>query len=514
MSAKDSSDSDRGSGSSYAQILKSSVVIGGAQVLVIGVGMLRSKAMAVMLGPAGFGIMGIYASIVDLAVSGAALGIGNSGVRQVAAAAAAKDANQIERTVSVLRKTTRVLGVLGAVGLLGLAPTMSRLTFGDQEHAWAIAIISVAVLFRVVTSGQSALIQGLRRIPDLAKMNLLGAAGGLLAAVPLVYFFRADGIVYSVVAIAFIGFLVSAFYSRRVQVRSIHMTGADVRGEVRDLLKLGMAFLASTMMMMGAMYIVRAMIVRTLGLEAAGLYSAAWTLGSMYVGLVLQSMGADFFPRLAGVSSDNTQCCRLVNEQTRASLLLAGPGVIATLVFAPLLMVVFYSREFAAAAELLQWICVGMALRVISWPMGFIIVAKGKRVLIVATELAWMIVNLLLTWALIGRYGLAGVGIAFFGSYVPHTFLNFYIARRLSGFRFTRENLVTIVLVLLAVGGVFASFFFLSSRVAIGLGSLVLLASGIYCIALLSTLVELGDLPTPFRQLVAMVRGLPGPRAR
>ena len=57
-----------------------------------------------------------------------------------------------------------------------------------------------------------------------------------------------------------------------------------------------------------------------------------------------------------------------------------------------------------------------MALRVISWPMGFIIVAKGHRVLIVATEFAWMVVNLLLTWVLVGRYGLTGVGMAFFGS--------------------------------------------------------------------------------------------------
>ena len=104
-------------GSSYAQILKSSAVIGGAQALVIVVGMVRSKAMALMLGPAGFGIMGIYTSIVDLAVSAAGLGISSSGVRQVAAATAANDTAQIERTVSVLRKTTWVLGVLGGCRL-------------------------------------------------------------------------------------------------------------------------------------------------------------------------------------------------------------------------------------------------------------------------------------------------------------------------------------------------------------------------------------------------------------
>lgn len=505
---------DRGPRSSYAQILKSSAVIGGAQVLVLGVGMVRAKAMALMLGPAGFGLMGIYTSIIDLATSAATLGIGNSGVRQVAASAATEDVAQIERTASVLRKTSRVLGVLGAAALLALAPAMSTLTFGDREHTWAIAIMSLAVFFRVVTNGQSALIQGLRRIRDLAMLNLLGAVGGLLVALPLVYFFRANGIAYSVVAMALVGVLASTFYTRRAAARSVKLGKAAFTREVRDLLKLGMAFFASAMMMMGAMYIVRAMISRALGLEAAGLYSAAWTLGGMYVAIILQSMGADFFPRLSGVADDNVQCCRLVNEQTRASLLLAGPGIIATLVFAPLLMVVFYSREFSEAAELLQWICVGMALRIISWPMGYIIVAKGERFLIVATEFAWMTVNLLLTWILIGRYGLTGVGIAFFGSYVFHAFLNYFIVRRLYGFRFSRANLTTIALMLLVIGGVFASFFFLSSQLAMGLGSIAVLASGLYGLVLLSTLVEPDDLPTPFRQLVGKIHSLPWLRAR
>ena len=43
---------------SYGQILKSSAWIGGSSVLTIGIGVVRTKAMAVMLGPAGFGLMG------------------------------------------------------------------------------------------------------------------------------------------------------------------------------------------------------------------------------------------------------------------------------------------------------------------------------------------------------------------------------------------------------------------------------------------------------------------------
>ena len=53
-------------------------------MLNIGIGIVRTKVFAVLLGPAGFGLMGLYGSIVDLAQSIAGMGVNSSGVRQIA----------------------------------------------------------------------------------------------------------------------------------------------------------------------------------------------------------------------------------------------------------------------------------------------------------------------------------------------------------------------------------------------------------------------------------------------
>ena len=168
--------------------------------------------------------------------------------------------------------------------------------------------------------------------------------------------------------------------------------------EAAALLKLGFAFMASGILMMGAAYAVRIMVLRMVGLEAAGYYQAAWTLGGLYVGFILQAMGADFYPRLTAVAKDNAVCNRLVNEQAQISLLLAGPGVIATLTFASVVIALFYSAKFGAAVEVLRWICLGTTLQVITWPMGFIIVAKGAQKIFFWAELAWTVVNVGLSW--------------------------------------------------------------------------------------------------------------------
>ena len=99
----------------------------------------------------------------------------------------------------------------------------------------------------------------------------------------------------------------------------------------------------------------------------------------MYVGVILGLMGTDFYRHLTAAARDNDACDRLVNEQTRVGILLVAPGVIATLTLAPLVITLFYSAKFQQAVEVLRWLCLGMALRVSSWPMGYIIIAKGAR---------------------------------------------------------------------------------------------------------------------------------------
>ena len=81
-----------------------------------------------------------------------------------------------------------------------------------------------------------------------------------------------------------------------------------------------------------------------------------------------------------------------------------------------------------------------MTLRVITWPMGFIIMAKGKSNLIIWTELAWTVVNVGLSWVCLRYFGLNGTGIAFFGSYVFHGLMIYPVVRWLSGFRWSLAN--------------------------------------------------------------------------
>lgn len=488
----------------YGQVLKSSALVGGSSLVNIGIGIARTKAMALLLGPAGVGLAGLYGSIVDLAVNIGGLGVNSSGVRQIAEAVGSHDEVRAAQTTVVLRRTSIALGLMGAALLFAFSRQVSKLTFGGTGHAAAISLLSLAVLFRLVSAGQGALIQGMRRIADLAKMGVLGALFGTVISIVIVYFFRENGVAPSLVAVAAMAIGTSWWYSRKIRLQTPAMTMSLIACEAAPLLKLGFAFMSSGLMTLGVAYAVRIILLRKVGFEATGLYQSAWALGGLYVGFILQAMGADFYPRLTARAGDNQACNRLVNEQALVGLLMAGPGVIATLTFAPLVIEIFYSHKFGPAVELLRWVCLGTMLQVITWPMGFIIIAKGKQTIFFWCEVAWAVASLPLAWLCISHFGLNGAGIAFFGSYIFHGIMIYPTVHWLSGFRWSAENKRTGLLFLSLIALVFCGSCFLSPFATLCVGTLVAVLSGIYSTRMLLRLISLHDYSPqhPIRRLL------------
>lgn len=495
--------STRPDNSTYNQILKSSALVGGSSVLTIAIGIIRTKALAVLLGPTGVGLFGLYNSIIDFAQSIAGIGVNSSGVRQIAEAAGSNDTGRIGLTTVVLRRTSLLLGALGAVSLVALSSKISSVTFGDTLHSTAVALLSIAVFFRLVSAGQGALIQGMRRISDLAKMSVAGALSGTVISIAMVYWFRESGIVPSLIAVAAMTIVTSWWYSRKIKIETPSIQAGQIRQEAASLLALGTAFMVSSVASMGSAYVIRIILLRNVGFEATGLYQSAWTLGGLYVGVILQAMGSDFYPRLTAVSANNAECNRLVNEQAAVSLLLAGPGVLATLTFAPLVIALFYSPNFYAAVGLLRWICLGMTLRVVSWPMGFVVVAKGERKILLWTEFAATAVHIGLAYVFIRWFGLAGSGIAFFGLYVWHGLLTYMIVRSLSGFRWSAANIRTGLVFLPLTGLVFCAFALLPFWIAMIVGITSVALGSVYSVKALLRLVSLRSVPEPISGLLS-----------
>jgi PST family polysaccharide transporter len=464
--------------SSHRQIFKSTALIGGTQVINMGMSIFRTKALAMLLGPSGMGLAGLYMTATSLIGSAAGLGINSSGVRQIAEAAGTHDETRIARTIVTLRRAALISGLLGMGLALALAPMLSRATFGDNRHIAGIALMSLTLLFGGISAGQSALLQGLRRLRELAASQIVGTLFGAVVSVGLVWRFREQGIVPFLVAISGFGILLSWWYARRVPVRRVTVTWKETLAESRSLLGMGLAFTVSALITSGTAYLTRVLVQHQLGMAAVGIYTATWTLSTYYVGFVLTAMGADFMPRLTAAANDHAAMNRLVNEQTEMGALIAAPGVLATLALAAWVMKIFYSGAFVQGADVARWQILGVFLRVVSWPLGYVVIAKGRSLAFMLIELAFGAVNVGLILLCMKLWKLEGVGVSFALSYLFYTVMLAFVAWRLTGFRWSATAVKILAPTALILGGVFGCARFLPEWWGVGIGLAATVAAG------------------------------------
>ncbi len=403
------------------------------------IGLLRMKLVAVLLGPAGVGLLGFYQNLIQMAALASALGITSSGTRQIAAARAEGSEAAVDRTRRALLWATLVLALAGAALFWLASSWIARNLLNAPELESQVAWLSLGVALTVASGSQSALLAGLRRVGDLARVQVgsgvLGAAFGVLA----LWLWGAQGLLVMILAAPAVAFALGHFYVSRIDPPAGPRTPfPEVTREWRALVRLGLAFMVSGLVTALGHLAVRTLVQREMGADALGQFHAAWTIGMTYLGFVLGAMAADYYPRLTGAINDHAAAVQLVNEQTEVALLLCAPVLLVLLGLAPWVIQLLYSAEFAPAVEILRWQLLGDILKVMSWPLGFIILASGAGKTFVATETLGIGVFVLGVFIGLPLIGVVATGVAFLALYAVHLPLVWWLGGRMIGFRWTR----------------------------------------------------------------------------
>lgn len=409
--------------SSYSEILKSSSIIGGAQVISMVIGLVRTKLIAILIGPEGIGLIAIYQAIIGIASSISGLGIQTSGVRDIAKLHSQGNNLEISNVVHTLRRVCWISGIAGTLLIIALSSTLSWQSFESYEHTNAFIGLAIIVLLTNITGGQTAIIQGTRRMSELAQISILSAIGTTIVVACIYSVIGIAGIVPALVSTAVVSLFISTVFAGRIPVYGIKPSWKESFARSKPLIHLGLAMVVSSVFTGLTTWGIQVLVSRQFGLNALGVYSAAFSLSGLFVQFVLVAMGSDFYPRLVGHSHNNQEMARLINEQTEVGVLLALPGLIGTLALAPWLISIFYTPEFSAASDLLKWFVLGCMGRVVSWPLGYSLLAKGQGVLFAFSEAGFNLLHLLLVWVGSNTFGLTGVAVAFAVLYACYTLL-------------------------------------------------------------------------------------------
>jgi PST family polysaccharide transporter len=423
---------------SYRRILKSSSIIGGASVINILIGLVRTKILAVLLGPVGVGLVGLYTGLMQTAATLSTMGLGTVGTRQIAEAISNEDARALAIARRAMLWGTLLLAGAGALVVWSSREFLAQYVLGSIEQSNIVGWLSLGVALSVVGASQGSLIQGMRRIGDMAKLSVYGSVLNTIFGLALLWYLEAAGLVVYVLVGPLMNFVLGHWYvSRLPKCDAGDITLHEMTQQWKILLLLGIPFMGAGLVSALVQLWIRIEVGNTLGAESLGYFQAAWMISMQYIGFVLGAMGADYFPRLTSVIQDHNAASRLVNEQTEIALLLSAPVFIAMIGLAPWIIQLLYSAAFMPAVEILRWQILGDVLKVASWPLGFVILAAGAGKTYFCTESFAVLLMGTLVSFFSTSMGLKITGIAFLACYLALLPLVYFLAKQRINFQWT-----------------------------------------------------------------------------
>ena len=441
--------------SSYRSIFKATSLFGGVQIYQILIQIIKSKFVAVLLGPAGVGVMGLYQSGLQLVQQLSSMGLAQSAVRDVSEANGTNDVQRIAKIVTVVRKLVWVTGLLGLIVVACCSPLLSKASFGNYDYTIPFIVLSITLLFDQLSAGQKVVLQGMRRLKDLAKCTAFGVTFGLITSVPLYYWLGIDGIVPTLILNSACSLTLSWLYSRKIEIDKVKVSPKQTLEQGKQMLIMGVSLSLSGIFASSAAYAIRGFIQANGGVDQVGLFQAGFAIISTYVGMVMNAIGTDYYPRLAAINNDNEKCREAVSQQGEIGVIILAPMLTFCLVFMPFVVKILYSDTFLAANIFISWACLGMMMRLAAWVISYLFVAKAESKLIIKLEFSVNLYYLIFSVVGYKLFGLEGLGIAFALEYAVYFIQCYLIARKRYDFRFSmsfiRSYVIHLFLVILCL---------------------------------------------------------------
>lgn len=465
--------------------MKAMGLFGGVQVMGILCSIIRTKLVALWIGPVGIGLFGLFNNALEMISTGTNLGIRSSSVRDISQAMDNRDTGLVARMVTVVRKWSLWLGLAGALITLALAPMLSQITFGDSFHIWGFVALSVAVLLQALTNGEYAILQGTARLKRLASVTLWGTLVGLAVSIPLFYWLRQDSILPSIIAYA-LALAASAWLLRNRDYPSVQVSRRETVDLGKGFVRLGIFMTLGNFAGILASYAFNAWLNTHAGTEVVGYYQAGYTLINKYTGLILAALGMEYYPRLSKVAESRLRLRAYVSQEINVAIAVMAPVVALFILLRQLVVWILYTPEFDVILTFVSWGMIGTILRTLSWCLAFTILAKGDGKTYLWTEVASAIINLVLNIVFYRWWGLTGLGVAFLVSYLLYTLIVAVVYFRIYRLQVSPASVYNLVWTLAITAGVMAA-----------------MESGVTPVAIVLTLVSIA---VATRQVLAMWR--------
>lgn len=391
-------------------------------------GLVILKLVAWFAGPAGVGRLGQFLSLMSLLAVLAGGGISSGIVKYVAEYR--DDPQRLSRLLAAaLCYALCTACAMGAFALI-FSRELATWLLGDARYGTLICVLAVAQLGIALGNYILAVINGFMDVRRLALIQVLGSLLSIAMAAWLSHWLHLYGALLALVMGQVLWLVISlpvwwrSPYFRRSMLRFRFDREMTLRLAAFSLMTITSAVLAPLVNIA-----VRDHLASQFGWEQVGYWQAVSKVSDAYLLFITTAINIYYLPKLASTHGR----AALVAEMRHAyRYLLPVVMVLAVAVYVMRDWVtrLLFSADFATANALYGPQLLGDVIKIASFVLSYIMLAKAMTRLFVISECVFAATYLLLVYALSSRFGLIGAVYAFPANYLLYLAFNVWVARR------------------------------------------------------------------------------------
>lgn len=386
-------------------------------LLKIGIGLITSKIIAVFVGPSGMALVGNLRNFLSSLETISTFGIQNGVVKYVAENE--KDENQLRKILSTVFISLVLMAIALGCILFFLADYWNQSIFGSEfKYAFIFKALAIALPWYAASVILISVINGLSRFKEVIYITIAGNVIGLLVSVAMILQWQTFGALLAIIISPSLVFFVAFYFLNRQLHFFRFIRSKDFSfGVIRNMSEFILMALVSSVVSPLVYLAIRNSVIVQIGIQEAGYWEAMSRISTYYLMFITTILVVYFLPKLVHAKSD---------IETKSVILSYCKGIMPVFVLG--LTVLFFLREFviqllftqefAGVSDLFAWQLGGDILKGFSLILGYNLVAKKHTVAFIVTEILSASTLFILTQLLLPLYGIEGVVMAHFGSYV------------------------------------------------------------------------------------------------
>ena len=394
-------------------------------------GLVVIKLVAWYAGPQGVGRLGQFMALMSLLAVLAGGGISSGIVKHVAEYR--HDTEKLSRLLAAALWYALAASCLIGCAALLFSRSIALWLLGDARYENLVRVLAAAQLGIALINYILAVINGFMDVRRLAFIQVLGALLSVVMVAGLSWWLHLYGallaLVLSQVLLLLVG--VPAWWRSPYFQRSMLRIRFDAEMS-RRLAAFSLMTLTSSLLPLLVNIAVRDHLARQFGWDHVGYWQAVSRVSDAYLLFLTTAINVYYLPRLAAIHDRDSLRLELRNA---CRLLLPAVIMLAAAIYVlrEWLTRLLFSPDFVAANALYAPQLVGDVIKIASFLLSYLMLAKAMTRLFVISECVFGLSYLALVYVFTSAFGLIGAMYAFAVNYVLYLAFNLLVAKRYLG---------------------------------------------------------------------------------